>query len=162
MPSRPAGSRGAQLLRHRGDPLPGRALGGCDGRTRRGQRASLRAQRARGRGRPLGPESVAAVRWQLGRCGFRWRPSISPFQQGLELGRIAAESSPTSRWVSHGSRVLPPLPLGELNPGGVKPCGCVSRPAPDRGAPGSPPQAPAEAGLASVIWETAPSVRFSE
>lgn len=164
--------------------LPGRALGGCDGRTRRGQRTSLRAQRARGvgaaaslrkrgagraplggsggRGRPLGPESVAAVRRQLGRCGFRWRPSISPFQQGLELGRIAAESSPTSRWVSHGSRVLSPLPLGELNPGGVKPCGCASRPAPDRGAPGSPPQAPAEAGLASVIWETVPSVRFSE
>lgn len=50
MPSRPAGSRGAQLLRHRGDLLPGRALGGCDGRTRRGQRASLRAQRARGVG----------------------------------------------------------------------------------------------------------------
>lgn len=50
MPSRLAGSRGAQLLRHRGDPLPGRALGGCDGRTRRGQRASLRAQRARGVG----------------------------------------------------------------------------------------------------------------
>lgn len=184
MPSRPAGSRGAQLLHHRGDLLPGRALGGCDGRTRRGQRTSLRAQRARGvgaaaslrkrgagraplggsggRGRPLGPESVAAVRWQLGRCGFRWRPSISPFQQGLELGRIAAESSPTSRWVSHGSRVLSPLPLGELNPGGVKPCGCASRPAPDRGAPGSPPQAPAEAGLASVTWETAPSLRFSE
>lgn len=143
-------ARGGGNARHSAPSEPG----AWAGRARLGGSGS--------RGRPRGPESVATMRWQLGCCVFRWRPSISPFQQGLELGRIRAESSPTSRWVSHGSRVLSPLPLGELNPGGVKPCGCASCCAPDRREPGSPPQAPAEAGLASVTWETAPSLRFSE
>lgn len=128
--------RSLQAGRLAGRPAPS-YVGGTrtpPGRARSGQHAPLCVQRARGMGRggcawaamtaegdPWGPESVATVRWQLCWCGFQWRPSTSSDQKGRELGRITAESSPTSCRVSHCSWVPSPRQLGELNPGGVKP-----------------------------------------